>query len=560
MIILPLIIIALGSFCAGTFLIFKGYQQDADEVVKDLEPGVVPISDPKEIDDLKQNFISAQELRDEKSQSPEHSAVDAPADLLIHTEAPISPEDQRPTLASLHEGDSQELESEFRQKIDQLTYRLKEQEEDAKAKIFELTEDKRKLEDALRRELDSKENSSGSEDELAVKKELEERAARAESLIKSLTEENQNYNEQIQEQADEINLLKNEIKSIESEDKGGRVDPQELKIKEDKLLEAEGSVVRLMAENQRLQDQLNDQAQQIIRLQEEQKSAISRAEEDLAKVDPQRLKEAEEKVMDAQENIVRLTEENHQLNSQIQQQTDRINELNADINAVRSQSQEFEVKEKIKLDALQNELETQKQQIFEERQSDLATIVKLKNEKQALVDQENQYKNRISALELKIKEADSSYREELSKQKLAVKAEQESSLEQLKIQLAESQQKQAELTERSDSLKLNYEKRIIELNAEMDSLRSSLLKQESVVNEAAAESQANKEEIAWERERLFREVEELKAKCEKLEASNAHLQEKDKMLAYELSKSRAQALGLERICKDFKRQMEQGSV
>ncbi|MGE0267620.1 MAG: hypothetical protein AB7S78_04095 [Candidatus Omnitrophota bacterium] len=526
-------------------------------MIQDQDPDVVPISDPKEIDDLKQTFVSAEDLSVEKP--ADRIEADAP-DSVVHTENIPSLDEERPTLAVLPAEETREQESEFRHKIDQLTYRLKEQEENSKVKIFELTEDKRKLEDALRRELDSKEQSGNVEDDSAAKKDLENKLAQTETLIKSLTEENRAYNEQIQDQSDEINLLKNEIQSLQSEDKGGRIDPQTLKINEEKLLEAEGSVIRLMAENQRLNDQLHDQAQQIVKLQEEQKSSQNQAEEEIVKVDPLLLKEAQEKLTEAQGTITRLTEETQNLNAQIQQQIDRINELNTEAAVIRAKSEELEAQENIKLEALQHELESQKQQVFEERQGDLATINKLKNEKQLLIDSENQYKDRISGLESKIKDLDSIYLEKLSKQKLEIKAEQDSIVERLKMQCTEAQQKVADLEEQSQTLKENYEKKMGELSNELDSLRNSLLNQENTVSEAVAESQNKSEEIEREKQGLLQELQELKAKHEKIEANNVYLQEKEKILVYELSKSRAQALGLERICKDFKSQMDRGNV
>ena len=44
------------------------------------------------------------------------------------------------------------------------------------------------------------------------------------------------------------------------------------------------------------------------------------------------------------------------------------------------------------------------------------------------------------------------------------------------------------------------------------------------------------------------------------EELNVQLLEKERIMQYELVKNRAQALGLERICEDFKRQIEEMSV
>jgi len=49
---------------------------------------------------------------------------------------------------------------------------------------------------------------------------------------------------------------------------------------------------------------------------------------------------------------------------------------------------------------------------------------------------------------------------------------------------------------------------------------------------------------------------ELELNVKKMKKFNAHLIEKEKILQYELTKSRAQSIGLEKICEDFKIQIE----
>ena len=52
----------------------------------------------------------------------------------------------------------------------------------------------------------------------------------------------------------------------------------------------------------------------------------------------------------------------------------------------------------------------------------------------------------------------------------------------------------------------------------------------------------------------------MKNNSKKAEELNAHLLQKDQMIQYELTKNRAQALGLEKICEDFKTQIESMTV
>ena len=49
---------------------------------------------------------------------------------------------------------------------------------------------------------------------------------------------------------------------------------------------------------------------------------------------------------------------------------------------------------------------------------------------------------------------------------------------------------------------------------------------------------------------------DLKDAFKKMEEMNDHLVKKEKMMQYELTKNRAQALGLEKICEDFRTQIE----
>jgi len=56
---------------------------------------------------------------------------------------------------------------------------------------------------------------------------------------------------------------------------------------------------------------------------------------------------------------------------------------------------------------------------------------------------------------------------------------------------------------------------------------------------------------------LIIEAEALREKCVKCEEFNVQLQEKEKMLEYEFTKARAQVIGLEKICEDFKKKIEE---
>ena len=62
MMIISLTLVALSFFCVGAFLVFKGYWQAAGLLRKKQEQEIVPILDPREIEDLKQDVYKRQIL------------------------------------------------------------------------------------------------------------------------------------------------------------------------------------------------------------------------------------------------------------------------------------------------------------------------------------------------------------------------------------------------------------------------------------------------------------------------------------------------------------------
>jgi hypothetical protein len=64
-------------------------------------------------------------------------------------------------------------------------------------------------------------------------------------------------------------------------------------------------------------------------------------------------------------------------------------------------------------------------------------------------------------------------------------------------------------------------------------------------------------EFKKEREQLLQAHNGLEQDFTKIKDMNTYLLEKEKLLQYELIKERAQSLGLERICEDFKVQIDE---
>ncbi|MBP9853665.1 MAG: hypothetical protein KBD53_02220 [Candidatus Omnitrophica bacterium] len=569
MIIVWLTITALVFFCTGAFLVFKGYWQAAGILNKNADQEVVPIFDPMELDSLKQSFTPKPILETEAPKIiPAENTLAQKMETTISESASVI-NAPRPVLALLQE-ESTQTETKLLQKIEELTVLLHKQEEESKKKILELRDDKKIFEDALMRELSSKEPSNAMSQSTELK-DLKEQLIQSEHVVKNLTEENQTFRQQIQEQSDRINMLKNRISTIPPVEQRSAADTQMFKETEEKLATAQLKISLLTEENQHLNVQLQSQIDQvkgqlihsdhvIKNLTEENKtyreqiqeqsdrinmlknriSSIPPVEQRSA-VDVQIFKETEEKLVTTQQTITLLTEENQRINMQLQLQIDQVNELNTEAFVLRSRCQELESKEIIKLEALQQEIDFQKRFMFEDRQSDLANINKLKIEKRTLIEQ---YTNQIRSLEANMRDLYSKYLQELSKQKLGGSSQSAAETEELRIKLGEAQQTLADLKEQ----KLKTENKNNELSVELNSLKDSLaIKQRSEISNE-------------EKQKLLHNINELSGRCEKFQTENTLLLEKKKLLVYELSKSRAQALGLERICKDLKNQMDQVTV
>jgi len=99
----------------------------------------------------------------------------------------------------------------------------------------------------------------------------------------------------------------------------------------------------------------------------------------------------------------------------------------------------------------------------------------------------------------------------------------------------------------------------------LESERNDLLKaKQAGVDRSELEALSNRlagsietiETLKGENRNLLQANQDLASDYKKIEAFNLHLREKEKMMQYELVKNRAQALGLEKICEDFKVQIE----
>ncbi len=126
-------------------------------------------------------------------------------------------------------------------------------------------------------------------------------------------------------------------------------------------------------------------------------------------------------------------------------------------------------------------------------------------------------------------------------------------------------------------VRLQNEERIVYANAALVKLNSDLELLNVQITEKDAKTKKLTEELRDSRQEmamLLREISELKTaqklvsvpepvdtvdlqkRLEELQAANQHLRDKEKILTYKLVLSRAQAMGLEKMCEEFKYQVE----
>lgn len=112
-----------------------------------------------------------------------------------------------------------------------------------------------------------------------------------------------------------------------------------------------------------------------------------------------------------------------------------------------------------------------------------------------------------------------------------------------------------DLIEKTNNQKLN------EANRAIDLLKAQRQESDRVQAEALerklSDAFASGEVLKKEKEDLLQAKASLEQNFQKVKEFNTHLIEKTKLLQYELTKQRAQALGLERVCEDFKIQIEE---
>ncbi len=187
-------------------------------------------------------------------------------------------------------------------------------------------------------------------------------------------------------------------------------------------------------------------------------------------------------------------------------------------------------------------------------------VGELKSEKEYLLQRDRENASRIERLENELLAARKEINERQDKWHQAV-----SDLKEEKDSLfAKIQEKEEQLRKTKTNLDLiekTNNQRLNEANRAVDVLRAQRQESDRVQAQALerklSDALAAAEVLKREKEESLQAQASVEQNLQKVKELNAHLSEKTKLLQYELTKQRAQALGLERICEDFKVQIEE---
>ncbi len=550
--VIHLIVTALILFMSGSALVYSGYSQDEKDN-EESDDDIVPISDPEEIQEFKEQYapeaknaesVVADETAEDEVELPVLKLSDdepSPAsDVLTsadESQDESSPEldEERPSLNLTPVAESTVTEIQdttepdtptdvnpqqqlLEDQLRDLRLQIDEQAREANQKIQDLTQSKQDLERALEEER-AKSHSSAepSVDEEQLKQQAE-RLTQAEGSVVRLTGENSRLLEQVKEQTDSMEALKGEIDALKNAPAQPRAEDQaridELQAQLTQVNQSQSEELgRVQAEQERLKQELDGARQEL----EAERQKLAAANDN----------KSEELKQQFESQRTELEQENQRLAQQVADHNAQIVRLQEETEKLREESRVLREQEGLKTEALQAEINQQKEQLHAERQADVAAIDKLKNEKQSLLDAEAKDKATIAALEHRINEMNQSLQEEINKAKQRALSDASEEKRKLANDLTAMEEKMA-------FSKITYEQKIIDLNSELYKIKSTM----------PAEGTGTAQQ-----------VESLEAELKKLKDTNSHLLEKERTLVYELSKSRAQAAGLEKICQDFKRQM-----
>jgi chromosome segregation ATPase len=127
----------------------------------------------------------------------------------------------------------------------------------------------------------------------------------------------------------------------------------------------------------------------------------------------------------------------------------------------------------------------------------------------------------------------------------------------LLFQIKEKEAALNRLSMDAERLTANYEVKLSELNERLDSVYKRLSNEDlDVLRGQYQDLRVRYEFLTNEKSIVDEECHKLKEEIKNVKSMHEIMQERDQFLQYELTKTKAQLLGLERLCEDFKTQIE----
>jgi len=244
-----------------------------------------------------------------------------------------------------------------------------------------------------------------------------------------------------------------------------------------------------------------------------------------------------------QDTITRLTYENNKLKKQAGERESEFHRLTGEIDAAKRAYEQLLSQEGSKADDFQKNIarlaREKEELLFKKDQESIARVNQMEAEltaaRQADADRQAQFKETLARLQTE------------NQSLLEQGRENQEQIERLRANV--------ELMQKINNQKLNEANeamRVLQIQkSESDRIQHELL------DKKLADALTEVGEFRKEREQLLQAHSGLERDFTKIKDINTYLLEKEKLLQYELTKERAQSLGLERVCEDFKIQIDE---
>lgn len=269
---------------------------------------------------------------------------------------------------------------------------------------------------------------------------------------------------------------------------------------------------------------------------------------------------AKKQLQSTEESARSLDQTNQNLLKRIDNQKTSIRQLQEEIKKVKSKSYQVQNEDRYKIEELEEKLSdviVEKEDMEKEYDNieklttdNLKLKMKNKNYVQAIQAQNSlleKYQQNNQTKELQMKSIISELQTE-NQNLLAKVKESVASVRNLKHEIAQikvaAQQRPAPRPS-AETVKRALDAETKALTVENEKLKNQLSNMGVKLNA-----------LLEEREQLFSDISRNEFNYSKLKEFNQNILEKEKILQYELAKSRAKTLGLERLCEDFKTQIE----